>query len=818
MAVRKIGQRAPVRAVKSIVGPALQVATRSLASRSGADSLQNKHKYPVHLEHQSTHLEELRRKWGTREKPLSLSEKIIYSHIDRDHAPDSHPERGTTYLALKPDRVALQDASAQTAILQFMLAGLHSAAVPVSVHCDHLIVGRHGSKEDLELSVKQNQEIFDFLRSACEKFGFAFWGPGSGIIHQIVLENYALPGGLMLGCDSHTPNAGGLGIAAIGVGGADAVDAMSGTPWELKAPKTIGVELVGELNGWSSPKDVILELAGRLTVKGGTGSVLEYFGKGVNTLSATGMATICNMGAEVGATTSVFPYGSSMRNYLQATNRGAYIELADRHGQESTGLLRADEGCEYDEHIVLDLGQVEPCLNGPFTPDLSTKLSEFPPLAKEKGWPMAVSAALIGSCTNSSYEDMTRAHDLVQQAMKAGLKPKIPFLVTPGSEQIRATCERDGILKTFKDAGATVLANACGPCIGQWDRTQVKEDEPNTILSSFNRNFRRRNDGNSGTHNFLASPDVVTAYAFGADLAKNVMTDEIAPGFKFEPPKGQNLPSAGFDGSTTGTTMIDAKPDPSVEICIDPKSARLQVLEPFEPFHPAAVKNMAVLLKVAGKCTTDAISAAGPWLKYKGHLENISENTLIGAINGNNQRLNSALFVGDGEVGSQEEELSVPEAAKKYKAIGRPWIVIGDENYGEGSAREHAAMQPRFLGGRLIVCRSFARIHETNLKKQGVIPATFADPDDYDKVDTGDSVDLIGADNLSHTSQLRLRVKKRVNGSIVDVPLKHTLSAVQVGWIKAGSALNLVRAAGARRSGTLNEDTNEILTHRGQPI
>lgn len=730
--------------------------------------------------------------------PLTLAEKILYSHLCDPHesitSSNLNDIRGQQYLKLNPDRVAMQDASAQMALLQFMTTGLPETAVPGSIHCDHLIVGKDGEAKDLVSSIATNQEVFDFLQSCSSKYGIQFWGPGSGIIHQIVLENFSAPGLMMLGTDSHTPNAGGLGAIAIGVGGADAVDALTGTPWELKAPKILGVKLTGHLSGWTSPKDVITKLAGILTVRGGTGFIVEYFGEGVGTLSCTGMATICNMGAEIGATTSTFPYQEAHKRYLQATNRGFTASAADQ-ALHQYNFLKADEGAEYDKVIEINLSELEPHVNGPFTPDLSTPISEFGEKTLKEDWPQRISAGLIGSCTNSSYQDMTRAAELVRQASQAGLKPKIPFFVTPGSEQIRATLERDGLIKTFKDNGAIVLANACGPCIGQWDRQDVAKTskEYNSIFTSFNRNFRARNDGNRNTMNFLTSPEMVTAMIYSGDAQFNPMKDAIklqnGEEFKFNPPKGEELPGAGFiSGRKEFYPENDPKPNPSVEVKVAPDSDRLQLLDPFEPWNGKELKT-TVLLKVEGKCTTDHISAAGVWLKYKGHLENISYNTLIGAQNKETGEVNKAYDL-DGTA------YGIPELMIKWKQDKRPWIVVAEHNYGEGSAREHAALSPRFLGGEIILVKSFARIHETNLKKQGMLPLTFADESDYDGISSGDVIETVNlADMIAkygdNGGTLDVKVTKRSGESFI-IKTKHTMSKDQVEFFKAGSAINYI--------------------------
>ncbi|CAO3656039.1 unnamed protein product [Mucor hiemalis] len=725
-------------------------------------------------------------------RPLTLAEKYVYSHLTNPE--ETIPVRGETYLKLSPDRVAMQDASAQMALLQFMLSGMPTTAVPSSVHCDHLIAANEGADKDVAESIIANKEIFDFLESGAKKYGIAFWKPGSGIIHQIVLENYAAPGGLMLGTDSHTPNAGGLGMIAIGVGGADAVDAMANIPWELKAPNVIGVKLTGQLSPWASPKDVILKLAGQLTVRGGTGHIIEYFGEGVETLSCTGMATICNMGAEVGATTSVFPYTNSMRSYLNSTGRTGVSQAADAN----LSFLRADAGAHYDKIIEVNLSEVEPHINGPFTPDLSTPLSKFKDFIAENGWKDDLTASLIGSCTNSSYQDMSRAASIVKQASDAGVPIQSQFLVTPGSEQIRATIERDGQQRVFEEAGGQVLANACGPCIGQWKRSEKKGEE-NAILTSFNRNFRSRNDGNSQTMNFLAAPEIVTAMAFSGKLSFNPMTDALkdknGKDFHFSPPTGDDLPVQGFEAgrATYEPPSPTPTPDASVEISIDPKSNRLQALDAFEPWNGEEFKDIRVLVKVKGKCTTDHISAAGPWLKFKGHLQNIAENTLIGAQNADNGKVNLVTDV------TNNKEDTIPEVAKSYKKQNMEWTVIADHNYGEGSAREHAALQVRYLGSPMIISRSFARIHETNLKKQGVLPLTFKNDTDYEKINGGDVIETEGLKNLAPGSPVKLIVTKP-DGTKLSIDAVHTLSEDQLQWIREGSALNLIKKNVAKQN------------------
>lgn len=717
-------------------------------------------------------------------RPLTYAEKILYGHLDNPEGQDI--VRGQTYLKLRPDRVACQDATAQMAILQFMSAGLPEVAKPVTVHCDHLIQAQTGGEKDLARAKELNSEVYDFLSSATSKYNIGFWGPGSGIIHQIVLENYAFPGALIIGTDSHTPNAGGLGQLAIGVGGADAVDVMSDLPWELKAPKILGVKLTGRMNGWASPKDIILKLAGITTVKGGTGKIVEYFGEGVDTFSATGMGTICNMGAEIGATTSVFPFNNSMVEYLDATRRGKIGEFAKLYKND---LLSADEGAEYDELIEINLSELEPYVNGPFTPDLATPISKLKEVAVQNNWPLDVKVGLIGSCTNSSYEDMTRAASIIKDAAAHGLKAKSMFTVTPGSEQVRATIARDGQLDTFTDFGGVVLANACGPCIGQWDRQDIKKGTKNTIVSSFNRNFTSRNDGNPDTHSFVASPDLVVAFAIAGDLRFNPMTDKLKDKdgneFLLQPPQGVGLPPKGYDQGKD-TYQAPPKDRSSVAVKVSPTSERLQLLEPFDSWDGKDALNMPILIKAFGKTTTDHISMAGPWLKYRGHLENISNNYMIGAINAENKKANSVRNVYTGEY------KGVPETAREYRDQGVKWVVIGDENFGEGSSREHAALEPRFLGGFAIITKSFARIHETNLKKQGLLPLYFKNPADYDKINPTDKVDVLGLTEFAPERELTLRVHPE-NGEAWDCPLTHTFNEEQIEWFKSGSALNKIK-------------------------
>ncbi|CCG82651.1 Probable aconitate hydratase 2 [Taphrina deformans PYCC 5710] len=749
-------------------------------------------------EHLTTQLAEVRRILGA--KPLTLAEKILYSHLvspEESLAGKDGDIRGNCYLKLNPDRVAMQDASAQMALLQFLTCGLPTSSVPASVHCDHLIVGHQGAQQDIESSVVNNKEIFDFLESASKKYGLQFWGPGSGIIHQIVLENYAAPGGMMLGTDSHTPNAGGLGMVAIGVGGADAVDAMTNTPWELKAPKIIGVKLTGKMNAWTSPKDLIMYLAGKLTVRGGTGHVIEYFGKGVENLSCTGMATICNMGAEVGATTSLFPYTKSMQSYLKATHRSFVANAADEAHQKHQ-YLSADSDAQYDQLIEVNLDTLEPYINGPFTPDLATPLSGMKQAIETNGWPKSLSVGLIGSCTNSSYEDMSRVTDIIRQASAVGLKPKTPLLVTPGSEQIRATIERDGLTDVLEAAGATVLANACGPCIGQWQRTDVSPTtgspiEENAILTSFNRNFKARNDGNAKTMNFLASPEIVAAKIFSENLAFDPTKDELLDpqgnAFRFSAPTGTELPANGFEvGNYSYLPPAAPNPESDVQIKVDPLSDRLELLEPFPAFNGSEFTDLKVVVKVKGKCTTDHISAAGSWLKYKGHLTNICKNTLIGAVNAETGETNKAYDV-DGTA------MTIPDLMESWRDRGQEWLIVAEHNYGEGSAREHAALQPRALNGRIILSKSFARIHETNLKKQGILPLTFANEADYDLISACDSVSTSGIADLIGETGEQARIVVNViskDGKKITIECKHTMSSDQIEFFKAGSALNLI--------------------------
>jgi aconitate hydratase len=717
-------------------------------------------------------------------RPMTFAEKVLYSHLrGKTQKPFTG---GKDFVEFAPDRVAMQDATAQMALLQFMSAGIPKVAVPSTVHCDHLIQAETGSKSDLLRAFDENKEVYDFLASVSNKYGIGFWKPGAGIIHQVVLENYAFPGGMMIGTDSHTPNAGGLAMAAIGVGGADAVDVMAGMPWELKMPKLIGVLLTGRMSGWTSPKDVILKVAGVLTVKGGTGAIIEYFGEGASSISCTGKGTICNMGAEIGATTSIFAYDERMFTYLKATGREEIGNMANGLGD----YLKPDTGSEkfYDEVIEIDLSRLEPHINGPFTPDLAWPVSKFKDAVKEKEYPEELKVALIGSCTNSSYEDMERAASVAKQAIEKGLKVKSEFTITPGSEQIRATIERDGQLELFEKVGVLVLANACGPCIGQWKRHDVKDGEKNSIITSYNRNFSKRNDGNAATHAFVASPEIVTAFALAGKLTFNPLTDTLVNEkgeiVKLDEPKGEELPSKGFLKGEQGY-VEPAKDGSKLQVEIDPNSKRLQRLFPFvHPNFEKDFKDMRVLIKVKGKCTTDHISMAGPWLRFRGHLDNISNNMFIGAVNAFNDKTNSVKNL---LTGSYDE---VPNVAREYKANSIPWAAIGEDNYGEGSSREHAAMEPRHLGGKAIIVKSFARIHETNLKKQGMLPLTFANPDDYDKIREDDKIDL-NVKNISPGSRVKMTLKHS-DGSTDEVMLNHTLNKLQIDWFKVGSALNLM--------------------------
>ncbi len=715
-------------------------------------------------------------------RPLTLTEKILLNHLDD---PTEAIERGGSYNDFRPDRVAMQDATAQMALLQFMTAGLSTTAAPSTVHCDHLISAKVGAKVDLGVALDTNREVYDFLRSVSAKFGIGFWGPGSGIIHQVVLENYAFPGGMMIGTDSHTPNAGGLGMVAIGVGGADAVDVMTGFPFNVRWPKVIGVKLIGSLSGWSSPKDVILEVARVLTVEGGTGAIVEYHGPGADTISATGKATICNMGAEIGATCSVFGYDDNMATYLKATGRAAIADAASKVVVD----LRADDGAHYDQLIEIDLDQLKPLINGPHSPDRANRVGvAVGTEARAHDWPLDISAALIGSCTNSSYEDITRAASIARQASARGLKVRTPLLVSPGSEQIRATIERDGLIADLEAIGATVLANACGPCIGQWDRPASEIDKPNTIVNSFNRNFPKRNDGSENTLSFVTSPDTVVALALAGQLDFDPTVDTLtAPDggtVRLEPPVGEVLPQRGYDPGENTFTAPPADGS-KVAVKVSPTSDRLQLLEPFAPWDGNDYRGLPILMKATGKCTTDHISAAGKWLKYRGHLENISGNLFLGAVSGFGRGVGEGVDFRDGSCDT------LPNLAKKYGEAGIQWVAIGDRNYGEGSSREHAAMEPRFRGGVVIITRSFARIHETNLKKQGLVPLTFADPKTYDLIEEDDRINVLDLPPVPGHN-VRCQIVKR-DGTVIDFEGVHTFSDEQVEWFRAGSALNVVR-------------------------
>lgn len=723
-------------------------------------------------------------------RPLTLSEKILYNHLWNGDATTQH-ERGRSYVDFAPDRVAMQDATAQMALLQFMQAGRPKVAVPSTVHCDHLITAKTGADADLKIANEESREVYDFLASVSNKYGIGFWKPGAGIIHQVVLENYAFPGGMMIGTDSHTVNAGGLGMLAIGVGGADACDVMAGLPWELKWPKLIGIRLRGKLNGWAAPKDIILKVAGILTVKGGTGAIVEYFGEGATALSCTGKGTICNMGAEIGATTSTFGYDDSMARYLRATGRAEIASLADNVREHLTAdpEVYANPEQYFDEVIDIDLNELEPHLNGPFTPDLATPISKMKEAAAAHGWPTKVEVGLIGSCTNSSYEDISRAVSLARQVADKNLKTKAEFTITPGSEQVRYTIERDGFLDVFDKIGATVFANACGPCIGMWDRMGAEKQEKNTIVHSFNRNFAKRADGNPNTFAFVASPELVTALAIAGDLTFNPLTDtltnEKGEQVKLDPPSGDELPSKGFAVEDPGY-QAPAADGSGVNVAVSPSSNRLQLLDPFAPWEGTDLKGLKLLIKAKGKCTTDHISMAGPWLKFRGHLDNISNNLLIGAINFFNEKANEVKNQLTGEYGA------VPATQRAYKAAGIGSIVVGDENYGEGSSREHAAMEPRHLGVRAVLVKSFARIHETNLKKQGMLALTFANKEDYDKIRENDSIDIIGLTSFAPGVPLQLALHHD-DGSSETIQVNHSYNDQQIEWFKAGGALNIIR-------------------------
>ena len=734
-------------------------------------------------------------------RPLTLTEKILYTHLWQGDATGAY-ERGKSYVDFAPDRVTMQDATAQMALLQFMQAGRTKVAVPSTVHCDHLILAKDNSKVDLDRAKHESSEVYDFLASVCNKYGLGFWKPGAGIIHQVMLENYAFPGGLMIGTDSHTVNAGGLGMIAIGVGGADACDVMAGLPWELKFPKLIGVHLKGKLNGWTAPKDVILKVAGILTVKGGTGAVVEYFGEGATSMSCTGKATICNMGAEVGATTSTFGYDESMERYLRGTGRADIADAANAVKEHLTGdeEVYANPEQFFDQVIEINLSELEPHLNGPFTPDLATPISKMKETAEANGWPVKIEEALVGSCTNSSYEDLSRAVSIAQQALNKGLKTTSDFSINPGSELIRFTIERDGILNTFETFGARIFANACGPCIGMWERLGAEKQEKNTIVHSYNRNFAKRNDGNPNTHAFVGSPELVTALSIAGSLDFNPLTDTLVndKGEKvmLDPPTGDELPKNGFAVEDAGF-QSPAADGSNVEVIVDPESKRLQILDPFPAWEGTDLKDLRLLIKAKGKCTTDHISMAGPWLKFRGHLDNISNNLLIGAINYFNEKTNLVKNQLTGEYGA------LPDTQRAYKAAGVGSIVVGDENYGEGSSREHAAMEPRHLGVRAVLVKSFARIHETNLKKQGMLAITFVNKEDYDKIQEDDLIDIDGLVSFDVNKPLIIHLRHK-DGTQDTFLVNHTYNEQQIEWFRAGGALNIIRREFANRTKTLD--------------
>jgi len=723
-------------------------------------------------------------------KPLTLTEKILYAHLWQGNATEAYG-RGKSYVDFAPDRVAMQDATAQMALLQFMQSGRATVAVPSTVHCDHLIEAKIDSKTDLTRAVSESSEVYDFLASVSNKYGIGFWKPGAGIIHQVVLENYAFPGGMMIGTDSHTVNAGGLGMIAIGVGGADACDVMAGLPWELKMPKLIGIKLTGKLNGWATPKDVILKVAGILTVKGGTGAVVEYFGEGAINMSCTGKGTICNMGAEIGATTSTFGYDESMSRYLKATGRTEIADMADQIKEHLTGdaEVYANPAAYFDEVIEINLNELEPHLNGPFTPDLATPISKMKEMAAANNWPTKIEVGLIGSCTNSSYEDISRSVSLAKQVAEKGLKLNAEFTITPGSEQVRYTIERDGFLDVFNSIGATVFANACGPCIGMWARVGAEKAEKNTIVHSFNRNFAKRADGNPNTFAFVGSPELVTALAIAGDLNFNPLTDTLTNDkgeqVKLDPPTGDELPIKGFAVEDAGY-QAPAEDGSNVQVLVSPDSKRLQILEPFAAWEGTDLKGLKLLIKAKGKCTTDHISMAGPWLKFRGHLDNISNNMLIGAVNFFNEKTDNIKNQLTGEYGT------VPATQRAYKAAGIGSIVVGDENYGEGSSREHAAMEPRHLGVRAVLVKSFARIHETNLKKQGMLALTFDDKADYEKFREDDAIDILGLTTFAPNQKLTL-VLNHNDGTKDEINVNHSYNEQQIEWFKEGAALNIIR-------------------------
>ncbi|OYT17686.1 MAG: aconitate hydratase [Bacteroidetes bacterium 4572_77] len=727
---------------------------------------------------------------GVVNKPLTLTEKILYSHLDQGKATQAF-KRGESYVDFRPDRVAMQDATAQMALLQFMQAGKAKVAVPSTVHADHLIQAKVGASKDLQRAINTNNEVYNFLESVSDKYGIGFWKPGAGIIHQVVLENYAFPGGMMIGTDSHTVNAGGLGMIAVGVGGADAVDVMADMAWELKFPKLIGIKLTGKLNGWTAPKDIILKVAGLLTVKGGTGAIVEYFGEGANSISATGKGTICNMGAEIGATTSTFGYDESMERYLRATNRADVADLANNVKEYLNGdaEVYAEPEKYFDQVLEINLDELTPSLNGPFTPDKYTPVSEMRETAKKNDWPLKVDWGLIGSCTNSSYEDLARAASIAKQAVEKGLEAKAEFGINPGSEQVRFTAERDGLIKIFEDLKATIFTNACGPCIGQWDREGASEEKKNTIVHSFNRNFAKRADGNPNTYAFVASPEMVAAAVISGDLGFNPLTDTLinkdGVAVKLDPPTGEELPAQGFAVDDNGY-QEPAKDGSQVKVEVSDDSDRLQILTPFAPWDGKDISGMKLLIKAKGKCTTDHISMAGPWLKYRGHLDNISNNMLIGAVNYFGEATNEVV----NQLTSEKGE--VPVVARAYRDAGMGSIVVGDENYGEGSSREHAAMEPRNLGVKVVLVRSFARIHETNLKKQGMLGITFTDPADYNLIREDDTIDVLGLSDFAPGKHLKV-ILRHSDGCKDEFFVNHTYNQNQIDWFKAGSALNLIK-------------------------
>jgi aconitate hydratase len=723
-------------------------------------------------------------------RPLTLTDKILYGHLFDTNPAEPH-QRGIDYVNFQPDRVAMQDATAQMALLQFMTAGRETTAVPSTVHCDHLILAQLGVQKDLENAMVQNKEVYNFLETVSAKYGIGFWKPGAGIIHQVIFENYAFPGGMMIGTDSHTPNAGGLGMVAIGVGGADAVDVMSGMPLELKMPKVLGIELTGKLSGWASAKDVILKVAGILTVKGGTGFIVEYFGEGAESLSCTGKGTICNMGAEIGATCSVFAYDDKMKVYLEGTGRPEVAELADQYREflAPDAAVKENPAAYYDQYLKINLSEIEPYINGPYSPDIAHPISEFKGFIERNGYPEKLEVGLIGSCTNSSYEDISRSASIARQAKEKNLKVKSEFVITPGSEQIRFTCERDGLLDDFNIIGGVVMANACGPCIGQWSRKMDNPDRKNSILNSFNRNFAKRNDGNSGTHSFISSPEIVTAMTLAGTLTfnplKDTLVNEAGLEVRLDEPRGEELPTRGFEVKDAGYLAPPANGS-SIVVSVSPTSDRLQLLEPFDVWDGENLSNIRLLIKAKGKCTTDHISMAGPWLKYRGHLDNISNNLLMGAVNFFNEKTNAVKNPDTGEYGE------VSKVARYFKSKGVATIIVGDENYGEGSSREHAAMEPRHLGVRVVLVKSFARIHETNLKKQGMLALTFSNPSDYDKIQEDDLFDLTGLDHFIPGVPLSLTLNHQ-DGTKEKIELNHSYSDLQIKWFKAGSALNYMK-------------------------